>query len=234
MGDKKIKTHKRTVILSTNDHPDYIACLPYVQKAWNKIGWNTLTFYLGNQDLESTDLNSIIKIEAIDGYRDATVVQVSRLFGAKHATGLIMTSDVDMMPLSNYWNPKEDCWTVYGEDLTNYKHYPICYIAAAHNLWNEIIYEQSIKELLEKYNQSKSESFDEWWYADQDIITERLRPLNPTSIPRDSIGLGVAKGRIDRIAWNKTLQIEGEKIDAHLPRPFNISETKFLLNKYLS
>lgn len=224
----------KTVILSTNDHTDYISYLPYVQKAWNYFGWNTLTFYLGDQQVKSSLNNKIVAIKPIDGYRDETVVQVSRLFGAQYTQGLVMTSDVDMMPLSNYWNPKEDCWTVYGEDLTNYKHYPICYIAAPHNLWNEIIYEQSIQELLEKYNQSKSESFDEWWYADQDIITERLRSLNLTSIPRGSIGHGVAKGRIDRIAWNQTLQIEGEKIDAHLPRPFNISETKFLLNKYLS
>jgi len=224
----------KTVILATDDNQDYLGYLPYVQVAWNSLHWNTLTFYIGDQDLESSEKNKIINLDPIKGFRNATVLQVSRLFGAKYTDGFIMTSDVDMIPLSNYWNPREDCWTVYGEDLTNYKHYPICYIAAPNILWNQVIFEQSIQELLEKYKQSKSNNFDEWWYVDQDIITEKLRPLNPISIHRGSIGHGVAKGRIDRIAWNQTLQIEGEKIDAHLPRPFNKEIAANLLSKYFN
>ena len=224
----------KTVILSTNDHTDYISYLPYVQKAWNYFGWNTLTFYLGNQNLKSTDLNTIVKIQPINGYRDETVVQVSRLFGAQYTQGLVMTSDVDMMPLSNYWKPSDKEWTVYGEDLTNYKHYPICYISAPDYLWNQLITEKSIEELLNKYKQSKSNSFDEWWYVDQDIITERLRPLNPKTINRGNSFSGIAKGRIDRIAWNQTKELQEIKIDAHMPRPFNKLETEKVVQKCLT
>jgi len=223
----------KTVILSTDDNKDYLGYLPYVQVAWNLLGWNTLTFYIGDQDLQSSKENRIIKLDAIEGFRDATVLQVSRLFGAKYTEGFIMTSDVDMLPLSDYWKPDQNSWTVYGEDLTNYKHYPICYICAPQNKWNEVIYENSIKELLEKYKQSKSNTFDEWWYVDQDIITERLKPLRPTSINRGFIYQGIAKGRIDRIAWKQTSQVEGIKIDAHMPRPFNEKSASNLILKHL-
>jgi hypothetical protein len=223
----------KTAILSTDDNQDYLGYLPYVQVAWNLLGWNTLTFYIGDKDLESSEKNKIINLDPIKGFRNATVLQVSRLFGAKYTDGFIMTSDVDMMPLSDYWKPDLNSWTVYGEDLTDYKHYPICYIAAPNILWNQIIYEQSIQELLEKYKQSKSHNFDEWWYVDQDIITERLRPQKPTSINRGSIYHGIAKGRIDRIAWSQTLNIEEVKIDAHMPRPFNQKAASDLILKYL-
>jgi hypothetical protein len=131
----------KTVILSTNDNLDYLLYLPYVQKAWNNLGWKTLTFYLGNENIQSNENNKIIKINNIDGYREATVVQVSRLFGCKYVDGLIMTSDVDMMPLSDYWHPNENMFNCYGTDLTNFKHHPICYIAAKKELCNDLIEE---------------------------------------------------------------------------------------------
>lgn len=224
----------KTVILSTNDHKNYLGYLPYTQAAWNHFGWNTLTFYIGNQSIESSKQNKIINLNSISGYRDETVLQVSRLFGSNFTEGLIMTGDVDMIPLSNYWQPDKNSWTVYGEDLTDYKHYPMCYISAPDYLWKKVIHEKSVKDLLDKYTQSKSETFDEWWYVDQDIITERLRPLNPKTVNRGNSFSGIAKGRIDRIAWNQTKELQEVKIDAHMPRPFHEKATMDLVSKYLS
>ena len=221
----------KTVSLSTNDHEDYIKYLPYVQKAWNALGWDTITFYLGGSNLESTDQNKIVKIESIGGIRDATVVQVSRLFAHKHADGLIMTSDVDMMPLSNYWKPDLDKFTCYGKDLTHGRHYPICYISAPKFLWEQAIQETSIKELLLKYDQCKSNVFESWWFTDQDIITERLKNFKTKEIPRGFEGR-FAYGRIDRDDWAYTKNIsQSKKIDAHMPRPFSQYEAENLVNK---
>ena len=224
---------KKTVILSTNDEENYISYLPYIQKAWNILGWNTLTFYLGDKNIESNDINLIVKLDPILGVRDATVVQVSRLFAHKYVNGLIMTSDIDMMPLSNYWNPDIDKFTCYGKDLTHNVHYPICYIAAPSDLWEKVIYENSIEELLAKYNQCKSDEFLTWWFTDQDIITERLLPFNPKNITR-GFENNLAYGRIDRDNWEYTKYIsKSEKIDAHMPRPFNKNEAIDLINIYL-
>jgi len=228
-----MNSNNKTVILSSNSHKDYISYLPFVQKAWNLIGWNTLTFYLGDMEIESSDKNRIIKINSIEGYRDETVVQVSRLFGAKYLDGMIMTSDVDMMPLSDYWHPEQDRWTAYGADLTGYKHFPICYICANKKLWNEVITENSIEEILLKEKNSKSNDFNEWWYTDQEIITKRLFSQDVKSIDRGT-NLGLAKGRIDRASWETTKLQEHQKVDAHMPRPFDKNEAEYLLNNILS
>ena len=216
----------RTVVISSNDNPNYIDCLPYVQKAWNKLGWNTLTFYLGNKAINSTHQNKIVKIKKVKHYRDSTVLQVYRLFGAKYAKGLLMTSDVDMLPISNYWQPQEDNFTVYGEDLTGYRHFPMCYISAPSELWEKIIPEKSIEELLNKYNCARSKEFNDWWYTDQQIITERLKPLNPIKINRGKNKYNLAKGRVDRCNWQNTLEIDDKKIDAHLIKATNPSFQK--------
>ena len=211
----------RTVILSTNDNPAYFSYIPYVRKAWNLFGWKTIIFHLGDQEIVDDDLNSSVNVERIDGVKDETVVQTIRLFGHHYTDGLIMTSDMDMLPMSNYWNPDPDEITCYGTDLTGYKHYPICYIAMNEKNWSRVIPETDLKELLEKYNQHKSQAFNDWWFTDQDIITERLSKEKVNSILRGHYINGMALNRIDRIDWNNTLRAEGIKIDAHLPKVFN-------------
>lgn len=222
----------KTVILSTNDNLNYLSYLPYVQKAWNCLGWNTLTFYLGKQELKSSNENKIIKINEINSYREATVVQISRLFACKYIDGLIMTSDIDMMPLSDYWKPDENEITCYGSDLTYFKHHPICYIAANQKKWNELIYEESIEELLIKYPQAKSNIFDEWWFLDQQLITERIEKDKQRKIIKRGFYNNLPCGRIDRSDWENSKNFNFKKIDAHMPRPFDEKEAKDLLHKF--
>jgi hypothetical protein len=47
-----MSTINKTIVISMNDHPNYINYWPYVTKAWNKLGWNTLTFYLGTNTIQ--------------------------------------------------------------------------------------------------------------------------------------------------------------------------------------
>ena len=90
----------------------------------------------------------------------------------------------------------------------------------------------SIKDLLDKYPQAKSNNFNEWWFVDQDIITERIeKNKNKIIIPR-SFDNNLALGRIDRADWEATKNKKTIKIDAHLPRPFNKNEADLLLLKY--
>lgn len=222
----------KTVILSTNDNPDYLLYLPYVQKAWNNLGWNTFTFYLGKENLESSDKNQIHILQEIPSIRNVTLVQVSRLFGHHYVDGLIMTSDIDMMPLSDYWKPSEDEVTCYGTDLTNFRHHPICYIAADKEKWQKLIPEKSIEELTNKYANLKSNHFNEWWFLDQDIITERIQKNYKNKTILRNFENGLAYGRIDRVNWEATKNSKTIKIDAHMPRPFDRKEAEELLFKY--
>jgi hypothetical protein len=218
----------RTVILSTNDNESYLSYYEYTTKAWNHFGWNTLTFYLGNKKLKEDEKNRVIKLDLIEHYRDETVVQVSRLFGHRYCTGLIMTSDMDMIPLSNYWNPDPEQITCYGHDLTHYQQTPICYIAMNEINWGRIIPEESIEELLKKYPGALSMDRMTWWTIDQTVITERL---NKTSCIKINRGMtkGLARGRVDKVRWNDTFFNNDIKIDCHMPRIFNKEQTESVL-----
>lgn len=220
----------KTVILSTNDHPDYFPYLEYAQKAWNLLGWNTLTFYLGKEKIKESELNKVVYIDSIDGYKDVTVLQCARLFGHMYINdGQIMTSDVDMIPLSNYWM-ESDKIVCYGSDLTGGKQYPMCYISAHKDKWCQIIPEQTLKELLDKYPNAKSDNFNEYWYTDQIIATERIKNLRPILVKRGH-RQGFANGRIDRAMWDHSIEMwKGKYIDAHMPKGFDIQKTEQIMN----
>jgi len=230
------------VIISTNDNPDYYQYIPYVIKAWNKLGWKTVTFLRGKKESLNNLIDSDNVFYYLDGeskYRDETLVQVSRLFGAYLCDGLIMTADGDMMPCSNYWNPDVNEITAYGHDLTGFGHYPICYIAMNKNNWKRIMditdedLMLQIERLLDKYEQASSDDWYQWWQVDQDIITEKLKKENINSIKRGQDSkFGLAKGRIDRFNWKETKNVDNP-IDAHMPRPFDKEASEYILNKII-
>lgn len=229
------------VVISTNDNPNYYQYVPYVIKAWNKLGWKVITFLRGDHNI----LNHLIDgenifyfLEGKSKYRDETLVQVSRLFGScLIENGLLMTSDGDMMPCSNYWHPKEDEITCYGHDTAGYGHYPICYISMSSNKWGDVMECKTgdnvldkVETLLDKYPKASSKDWNQWWFVDQDIITEKLKQRTVNSMLRGMDSrFGLPTGRIDRWDWSKTLNIENP-IDAHMPRPFNMEAAITILN----
>lgn len=227
---------KKTIILSTDDNSNYLPYLEYTQRAWNLLGWDTLTFYLGSNTLESTQKNKIVKIYPMSGYKNCTIVQVSRLFGFKYITdGIIMTSDIDMIPLSDYWKPEYNNITCYGYDLTNFTQFPICYIAANQHNWENLINSDSIEALLSDYPYAKSDNFNQWWFTDQLIITDKIKKftIKPHIVYRGLSIHNLALGRVDRIAWNETRYDNNPKIDAHMPRPFSEDACNDIINNIL-
>jgi hypothetical protein len=228
------------VVVSANDNPDYYQYIPFVCKAWNNLGWKVICFLRGNEKTFEPifdNKNYFFFLEGKSKYRDETLVQVSRLFGAYCFEGLIMTADGDMMPCSNYWQPNENEITCYGHDLTGYGHYPICYIAMNSKEWKRVMnitdgeLMPQIESLLDKYEQASSDNWEQWWQVDQDIITEKLKKENVNSILRGRENkFGLALGRIDRFNWAETINTENP-IDAHMVRPFNLDAAINILSK---
>src|SRR5688572_28803620 len=212
---------KKHIILSVNDNPDYLFHVPLTVWAWRKLGWEPIVFFAGLDDQpplfelafhQGLELHEGHKAFLINGFKSETIAQVSRLYGACVADGYIMTGDIDMLPLSDYWQPDFNKLTVWGRDLTDY-HYPICYIGAPSETWREIMdipssdYNALIKQDLRQQQNM--------WVLDQDIITERIN--NSGFIPfRKDRGTdkrtGYPIGRIDRSHW--TLEHK-EYIDCH-------------------
>ena len=125
---------RKHVILSVNSNPDYAFYTPLVCWAWRKLGWTPVVFYEGDITEAAKFTFQIAGITPImlkpqDGYRSDTITQVSRLYGACVVeSGYLMTSDIDMIPLSDYWKFDPANITIWGHDLTGFTHYPICYI----------------------------------------------------------------------------------------------------------
>jgi hypothetical protein len=217
------------VVISSNDNDDYFHYIPIVTEAWNRLGWSVICLYSGNKDTIPyfNEPNILIHINKISEFRDATIVQVSRLFAGclnLDDEDFVMTSDVDMLPCSNYWQPDQNEITVYGYDLTDFSEFPICYIAMKVKLWRDVMQVekgqnimQSINNFLNHLPNAKSEVFEEWWGVDQQEITRKLSLKDVKHIYRSKRGI-YALGRVDRGDWDGTLN-QDVFIDSHLPRP---------------
>lgn len=232
---------KRYIILSVNDNPDYLFHVPLVVWAWRYFGWDIVLFYHGKftpiQELLYSQLDYILPsrlrgLEDMNGYQSETITQVSRLYGACVADGYLMTGDIDMLPLSDYWKPEPDKLTVWGRDLTDY-HYPICYIGAPSVIWKDVMsiynndYNTAIHDALDSLPQAKSSDKVKRWVTDQDLITERINnsSYEPTRIDRGTDRrTGYPMGRVDRSHW--TLDHK-QFIDAHLFHGTHRDEAKF-------
>jgi len=167
-------------------------------------------------------------------FREETLVQCSRVYAADHIScDMIMTSDADMLPLSDYWKPSEGI-TCYGRDLSD-RHQPICYIAMSSEWWREVMdltgdFQADICRDL-KNSKADSPHWTEWWQVDQDLTTSKIDRFHVNNVYR-----GQARnshypiGRIDRGDWERTIQQE-ERIDAHL---FRDGHTEENYNKILA
>lgn len=246
---------KRYVVLGVNENPKYLYYLPLIKWAWAQFGWNVFLFYVGK--VENKFYNTIsrayyhstwkegdiiwiwhdIILNTNEGYKSETIAQVSRLYSSavnglwsNHQDSWLMTSDTDMLPLSDYWQIRENSFVTYGRDLTDY-HFPICYLAGHYNDWQDVMSLQDIdyQDAIQRdLRQQKN-----MWGLDQDIVTERINSFTANRNRRisiDHINRGTDKrtgypiGRIDRSHW--TLD-HPKYIDAHLPHDILTNDASF-------
>lgn len=243
---------KKYIVLSVNENQDYLYYMPITCWSWAKLGWTPVVFFEGrfsdDLDEDEPNLNAyvnelfdlsnsgpfngiILRInkDEVPGYRSDTITQISRLYASRFNSfkpdDLLMTGDIDMLALSNYWNPNPSGVTVYGHDLTGFTHHPICYISMSAAKWENVMKfdrmldaHQSIKRDLDTLPQAKDPDFYKYWFSDQDLITQRLKEYGTDNIDfinRGQYSNGYAKGRVDRGSW--TLEHD-QFIDCHMHR----------------
>lgn len=232
------------VVLGVNENPTYLYYLPLINWAWRKLGWKVVLLTAGDETKVSKFQEPIWQanknndttwarrwVEELNGYKSETLAQVSRLFGARvtEDIGLVMTSDADMLPLSDYWQPKDEEVTTYGRDLTDY-HYPICYIAMDTKNWYKVMgyFKTAIDHDIELNLKHYYPIAKNKWCVDQDMITDRLLRYGKEKITHINRGTdkrtGYPIGRVDRSHW--TLDHK-QLIDAHLPHDILTNEKSF-------
>jgi hypothetical protein len=243
---------KKYIVLSVNDNVDYLFFTPLTCWAWRKFGWEPIVFFHHTEDTRGNFIKQMRKAELtalcfgpylpinsypIEGYRSDTITQISRLY-ASHLVGeeaYLMTGDIDMIPLSDYWKPNFTVPTVYGHDLTGFGHYPICYIGMPTSLWDFVMschkeepFANHMKRDLDCLPQAKDPDFYKYWFTDQDLITQRLNEYGKDKINFVNRGQGThgfARGRVDRGSDGWVLD-QPELIDAHLPQQCHHSQEK--------
>jgi hypothetical protein len=223
---------ERIVVVSSNNNKDYLFYAPYICKAWNTLGWKVAIIVTHDVDVKLLDNcnsgdNYIIQLPEIKGLRMETVAQASRLYAANYLPkdALIMTSDMDLLPLQNYWNPDVNDITVYGHDLTWFSYFPMGYIAMSGYNWAKYMnLTMNTAGDMERdgaiyKDMTTSDNWEQWWNYDWQMITDRLTPhkSNIKFVNRgqvDIAGATLAKGRVDRYNWKETMK-QDNLIDAH-------------------
>jgi hypothetical protein len=249
---------KRYVVLSTNNNPDYYSYLPFQERAWNRFGWDLIVMITADVDpllLETTNPNTLIcRLPNIPELRPQTIAQAGRLYAAHYVDKdcLLMTCDMDLIPLSNYWNPDQNQITVYGHDLTDYSYIPMGYVAMTAERWIEVmnITSDTKADMLRDANSTMikdpdtkqmvvaaySENWGAYWNYDWRLLTDRLQPyidrkqINFIKRGRRTTGT-YAYGRVDRGDGMKVPPGE-TLIDAHCEN-FNTQATE-KLEKFLN
>jgi hypothetical protein len=234
---------KKYIVISSNDNLKYLYFKPLVQWCWNRIGWKTIFFYNRGGEITKniTDIEQLtsdtigekegfIRQVKVDGYKSETIVQCVRLYGSCiMKNDYLMTSDVDLIPLSDYWHPSDSTVTTYGRDLTDY-HYPMAYIGMPSYLWSGVIkitdndVNKNLKRDLDYYIPKQKNI----WTTDQQIITERLLEYGKEKITHINRGTdkrtGYPLGRVDRSNWRLD---HAQLIDAHLPHDILTNDRSF-------
>jgi hypothetical protein len=224
----------RTVSIGVNSVPKYLYYIPLIKWAWNKLAWDTHIFYVGDENdytrlIEKTcnDIVFPIRLRHCYGYPSETISQTVRFYAYDFTGQLIMTSDSDMIPLSDYWNPKDDEITCYGRDLSN-EHYPACYVAMPANHWRTVMNgdeNQGIRglkcDLDFWYPKAKNK-----WTVDQNILTDRLNTFHPKTLVNRGVDSKThyPVGRVDRSGWSLNHK---QLIDCHAPHDILTNEKSF-------
>ncbi len=214
---------ERIVVVSTDNSPGYYFYSPYIKKAWNHLGWKVCVMITHDTDEKLIAGDYVIRMPDFPGVHTATQSQAGRLYAANHLPkdAYLMVSDMDMIPLSNYWNPSANLITIYGHDLTDYTEYPMCYIGMLASKWRDVmaLTGNTLSDFLRDVGDWLVRYSDDWtkmWGYDQALITKKLEPLKSTIqfIDRGrDISWPYANGRIDRATGFRI--IDQPWVDAH-------------------
>ena len=190
-------------VISSDLDPRYSWYLPLTCLAWRDVcGCVPLVLLVGDQEEWQRDRvgglalahaqrvgAKVFFVSRQDGYRTATVAQVSRLF-AWEARGLdyrdddlLLTTDVDMWPLSREWFapvPPPDGMVLFYSNGCGDDTFPICYLRANFATWQAVMGPQhggiaeGVRRLL---GLDVGHNPDYWaeWYCDQRAFASRLR-----------------------------------------------------------
>lgn len=250
----QFSNNNKKVILSSDTNPNYCFFLPVVSLVWQKVmEYCPVVIVVGSKEkwlqngLNKFILNKsreigaeIYFINSMEGHRDSTIAQVSRLYAGMLGYAkdtYLLTSDIDMLPLSKEFFSKQDfskkVHLFYGNVYQGQK-FPISYIGANLDVWLQIMQKVVSQPrvsltvdilydcIQEQLDAGLGKNADDWtaWNYDELLFGTRIREWKANLEGCQIIERYGAPpiDRIDRSNWQFNGSIAG-KVDAHLLRP---------------
>ena len=230
---------RRWAVISTNDRHDYLYYAPIVTQQWRRLGFDVFLLYNGSHFDTHPALRMTCALGghirrlpfSVGNLHNETYTQVARLFAATFteimaAEDMLTTSDVDMLV---FQAPPAQLGMVtsWGQDLTCYQHYPICYVSATAGDWLQLFdltAKDTMATAMDMFVQRWPQYFGEpakRWVVDQDALTDCINHWRFNA--RGYVGVDrtlgpdhlLPLGRLDRYNWRYP---QGEIVDCHLPK----------------
>jgi hypothetical protein len=213
--------------------------MPLTVALWDALGWNSAPIIVAPKGGQRDPLYSLVNeyaprqvfifLNPIEGYKTATVAQVSRLYlpTVLHKNTWIMTSDVDMWPLSKrFFEPENHAFHMFYGDFYEFKKFPMCYLAGYGIDWRRIMgydtrssLQEQVKAVLDE-ELPRDAADNSVWFFDEELFARRWMEVKSQVAHWSVIRNGYPPpDRLDRSQWPQgKLDLTG-KVDAHLPRP---------------
>ena len=143
-----------TVILSSNDNPNYIQFWPIVSEAWNLMGVEPILIYTGEQKLNLK--GNVINFFSKNMDSSFVAQNIRILYPSLLDGNTCLVSDIDNLPLSKKYfvdsvlSYNDDSFIIYRPDACPPNMISMMWNAARSSTWKEIFDIDSEKN-LEKY-----------------------------------------------------------------------------------
>ena len=192
----------RPIVVGTvNDHPHYLACVPFFFKSWSALGYEPYLLFIGAtlpeelRTLQTT--HTIVQFIPPPGFHSAYIAQSIRLYWtslvSEDLDRQVLITDVDIVPLSNRFFKEEllsyDKTKFHAVDymntLKNYGYLPMCYNIATVRLWRMLNGISTLAQLQEKYKDPVVYSGTHGgagWFTDQVVLTTLFNRLGPQAM----------------------------------------------------
>lgn len=208
---------KKICVLSSDNHPGYLFYFPIVEWIWHKYGWDVALFVTEDvKDIRSYSTEgetSRYIIPSIPNVRSNTLAQTVRHFTANvlPKDAYIMVQDIDLLPLSNWWQPDLTKPSVSGyPEMTGGAFVPVHYTGMTQRQWFEIMdctgdLAADMEREMKANGRAYGKEWEQYWDTDWDILTKKLlsRKDQINWVTRGMVN-GLPYGRVDR----STIQVD--------------------------
>ena len=222
-----------TVILASNDNPDYLNFWPIVSEAWKLMGIEPILIYTGEKKKSLSGNVINFNSKRLDS---AFVAQNIRILypGILKEKNCIV-SDIDNLPLSRKYfldsikDVQNDSFVIYRPDAVPENMISMMWNAASSNTWQEIFQIQAESEVYKKLKRWYSRNYSlqgKAWYTDQIQLRTHLNKFSVKNYDRviklnDSI---TGFNRFNRTELDEHFEIMTKNkvvfSDFHMPRPY--------------